>query len=473
MEFSRRLFLGSAACAAGVSGLSCAAQPAGSVFRPEDFGARGDGRTNDSAAFAALAAAVNARGGGQIEFRATTYIAGAQRHAPSATFAFAPEPLLEFRNCTRPLVLRGNGARIRCADRLRFGTFDPRSGAATRHAMPFYNRTEIASPYSWMILVANCRGAVEISDFDLDGNLPRLLLGGPWGDVGHQIAAGGIRLLDNSGPEVLRNLHLHHHGQDGLMIDGLDRDRGVRSRVETVRSEYNARQGCSVIGGRGYDFLNCHFNHIGRGGLASPPGAGVDVEAESNKKIRDITFTGCEFSDNYGAGLVADSGDSEGIHVADCTFVGTTTWALWPNKPQMRFERCRVVGPTAHAFGDAARPERAAQFHDCTFLDDPALSPTRRVYGSDQPLPIVNLPGNPNVLFAHCGFDLRHGAELPWTVDCIYSDCTMRQAVPRVSYPRGSYRGRNTISGNAILAGSTNTGEILLNGTRLPRGRIG
>lgn len=473
MDFSRRLFLGSAACAAGAVGFCCTAQTPGSVFRPEDFGARGDGRTNDSGAFAALAAAVSASGGGRVEFRPTTYLVGTQRRVASQVMAFAPSSLLEFRDCTKPLILRGNGARIRCVDRLRFGTFNPRSGEATRHAMPFYDRTEIASPYSWMIFVANCRNTVEISDFELDGNLPRLLLGGPWGDVGHQIAAGGIRLVDNSGPELLRNLHLHHHGQDGLMIDGIDRDRGVRSRIETVRSEYNARQGCSVIGGRGYDFLSCHFNHTGRGGLASPPGAGVDVEAENNKKVRDITFTACEFADNHGAGCVADSGDSAGVSFNDCVFVGTTTWALWPHKPQMRFNRCRIIGPTAHAFGDGAVPERATQFHDCAFLDDPALSPTRRVYGTDQPLPIVNLPGNPSVLFARCRFDLRHGAELPWTVDCIYSDCTMGQSTGTVSYPRGSYRGRNTIRGNAILAGSTNNGELFLNGTRLPRGRIG
>jgi len=128
------------------------------------FGAKGDGITNDSVALARLAAAVNQRGGGTIEFRKRTYLVGGQRPTGSddAPFAFEPVRLLEFSKCTRPLVIRGNGARLKCAPRLRFGTFLP-DGSPARPAMPYLGPGK-ASPYDFMIKVEDCTAAVDISD---------------------------------------------------------------------------------------------------------------------------------------------------------------------------------------------------------------------------------------------------------------------------------------------------------------------
>src|SRR4051812_45456452 len=53
------------------------------ALTPEMFGAKGDGATNDSAAFARLAEAITHRGGGTIALRRKTYIVGAQRRDPS------------------------------------------------------------------------------------------------------------------------------------------------------------------------------------------------------------------------------------------------------------------------------------------------------------------------------------------------------------------------------------------------------
>jgi hypothetical protein len=446
---------------------ACSAQTV-PVFRPEDFGARGDGATNDSAAFAAMSAAVNRAGGGTVELRRTTYLVAAQTRRASGPLSFAPEPLMEFTGCTRPLVVRGNGARLRAAPGLRYGTFDRRTGRPTRHPLPFYGQGETATPYAWMIKAERCSGSVEISDIELDGNLARLDLGGPWGDMGYQIHAYGIGLYNNSGAEILRNVHLHHHAMDGIIVDGLDRDRRVRSRFENVRSEYNGRQGCSIVGGRGYDFANCRFAHTGKAGVSSAPGAGVDIEAE-DKRVRDLSFTDCEFVDNSGPGLLADSGDSEGAAFTRCTFVGTTTWSAWPKKPNLRFDQCNFVGAMANAYADAQRPDRSARFTGCTFRDDPALSPTRAVYGTI----IAELPSNPGVTFSGCTFRLTHQAVLPWSTGLVtYESCTMSQRSPTMSYPRGRYLGRSTITGNVGLSGSNVVGELIVNG-RPMRGRIG
>jgi hypothetical protein len=445
---------------------------------PEDFGAKGDGITNDSAAFAALAAHVNEHGGGQIVFRrGATYIVGQQGGYDRRTrYAFEPAPLMELSGCTKPLVIRGSGARMKCASRLRYGTFERASGKPLFHKMPHRGWDQLATPYRWMIKVEGCSAPVEISDLELDGNLSELLIGGGHGDTGHQIPATGIGLYDNRGGETLRRIHTHHHALDGLLIDGPSWDpaESFTSAIEQVRSEYNGRQGCSITGGGRYRFRGCHFNHTGRAGISTAPGAGVDIEAEAGKKVGDLTFSDCIFADNAGQGMVADSGPSEGAEFLRCTFIGTTNWAVWPNKPGIRFQDCRFVGPIVRCFGDSARPERATRFVDCRFRDDPALSPTGKIYGGEnQSRPIADLPNNPNVRFSRCDFRLTHQSVLPWTTNAvIFSDCRMSQRSAKQSYPRGTFLGRNRIDGNAVIAGSIVRGELVVNGRPVPPGRV-
>ena len=473
----RELLAGLSAAAAG-SLLPGRAVAASDAVTPEQFGAKGDGVTNDSAAFAALAAHVNERGGGEIAVRrGATYLVGRQGGYDRRTrYAFEPAPLLELAGCSEPLVIRGNGARIKCAPGLRYGTFDRATGKPLFHKMPHRGWDQLATPYRWMIKVEGCTGPVEISDLELDGNLGALLLGGGHGDTGHQIPATGIGLYDNRGGETLQRIHTHHHPLDGLLIDGPSWDPAERfsGTIEEVRSEYNGRQGCSVTGGGRYRFSRCRFNHTGRAGISSAPGAGVDIEAEAGKKVGDLLFSDCIFADNIGQGMVADSGPSEGARFLRCTFVGTTNWAVWPNKPGIRFQESTFVGPIVRCFGDAERPERATQFLQCRFLDDPALSPTGKVYGGENPnRPIADLPNNPNVRFSRCDFRLTHRAVLPWTTNVvIYSDCRMSQRSRQQSYPRGTFLGRNRIEGNVVLTGSIVRGELVVNGRRVPPGRL-
>jgi hypothetical protein len=442
----------------------------GEQVTPERFGARGDGRTNDTAAFAAMAAFVNARGGGEIVLRPVTYIVGLQVRGSDATngYAFDGAPIMEFSGCRVPLVIRGNGARLRCAAGLRYGTFDPLTGAPTRHPMPYVRGGELATPYRAMIKAEGCRASVEISDLELDGNLAALRIGGKYGDTGWQIPATGIHLTNNRGAERLSRIRVHHHALDGILLDGIE-GRAATTTLRSVRSEYNGRQGCSVVGGSGYEFVDCSFSNTGKGAIASAPGAGVDIEAEAGKHVAGLRFRNCKFSNNSGCGVVADSGPSEGATFEDCTFIGTTNWAAWPNKPRFRFARCTFVGPIVHAFGDPD-PQRACQFHDCVFRDDPALSPTGQLYGGENPSrPIADLPGNRNVLFGHCRFLLTHQAVLPWTTNVvIFADCTLSQRAPAQSYPRGTFVGRNVIDGNAGLYSARVRGELILNGRRVP-----
>src|SRR5882757_5449953 len=130
MNFDRRAFLAAASAAAASFPPRLSAQAA-SVLRPEDFGARGDGISNDTRAFAALSNEVKRRGGGTISLgQGKTYIVGKQ--VRGGDYAWTPEPIIALSGLTAPIRILGNGARLRCQPGLRFGTFDPHSGMRTK-----------------------------------------------------------------------------------------------------------------------------------------------------------------------------------------------------------------------------------------------------------------------------------------------------------------------------------------------------
>jgi hypothetical protein len=467
MDFDRRAFL-IVTAAAGACSSRLAAQ-SGPVLRPEDFGARGDGVTSDAPAFAALSAEMNRRGGGTLWLGAKrTYVVGGQVRG-GAEFGWTPAPVLDLHDISGPLSIIGNGARLRCQAGLRFGTFDPASDRPVQRHLPNYRRDELASPYQGLIWIRNCSAPVEIRDVELDGNLEKLRIGGPFGDTGWQLPGTGLLLQDNLGPEIIDNIYSHHHGQDGAMIIG-DPGRTARSRFTRLICRNNGRQGLSITGGRGYDFADCEFSKTGRSAIMSAPGAGVDIEAEGGRTIRDLSFIRCKFVDNAGVGMLAEAGDSEDVRFANCLFVGTTTWSAWPKKPHYTFDDCTFVGSVVNAFPDDD-PARAARFSHCRFTDAASLSPTSAVFTGGGP--IANLGKSDNVLFDGCTFELQGGGVLPWSWRATYRDCTMAQRSTQTAMTKGKYFGRTTISGPVDLYGSMILGTVILNGSAVPTGPVG
>jgi hypothetical protein len=464
MSIDRRDFLASA-CAA-VSAPAATLTRGGSVLRPEDFGAKADGITNDTQAFARLSAEVNKRGGGTVALaKGRTYVVGDQ-HRGGGPYGWNPVPILDLHGLSAPLRILGNSARLRAQSGLRFGTFDPETGEPATHAKPFNRLHELASAYMAMVGVEESNAPIEIRDLELDGNLRQLTIGGPFGDGGWQVPGDGIVLKGNLSTETIVNVSTHHHARDGLLIIG-DPERTQRSRFSHLRSTDNARQGVSVTCGRGYDFEDCEFSHTGRAGLMSPPGAGIDIEAET-RQIRDLTFARCKFVDNAGVGMLADSGNTEKASFRDCLFVGTTSWSAWPFKPNFSFDDCTFVGSIVHAFADEQDAARATRFTRCLFTDKPQLSPTGKVFTGGGP--IANLAQSKNVLFDGCRFELVGDGLLPWSWRATYKDCRMSQASPKAAETKGRYIGRTTIHGRVDLYGSMIEGELVMNGQVVPRG---
>lgn len=360
------------------------------TFRPESYasakpsGVLGDG-TDDGPALAAMSAALNAAGGGRVDFYpGRTYWVGSQvlnGSTPNGTYTWAPVHSYPFdiNACTKPVVVNMNGATIKCLPGKRYGSFNA-DGTARADTPPFYGvpgvtGNNISTPYLAMIRVKSCTKKVKITGGELDGNIAAQQIGGPWDAVGIQIPMTGYELKDNTGGVEI-DLYTHHHGLDGGGGYGL----GVRNVKEDVKIRglhlSNGRNNFSLVGGHGWHF-DGQFNKAGKdiGSMAySAPGNGVDLEAEGGKYVINTTFgPNFEAVDNTGPAV-----QGYGALCYDADFyggrlVGTTNWALWGERPGFRFHGTTFVGALINL-------HETTRFIGGKITDDPSLSPTGVVY---------------------------------------------------------------------------------------------
>lgn len=342
----------------------------------KDFGAVGDGVTNDTTAFQLAADYINAQGGGKLIIPAGTYIVGRQIFGGGVN-AYQREDILYIHDCTLPVVVQCDGAIIKMADGLRMGSFNPSTGAPYfPGSFPFTDQTYAADPGVIFQFYLNTGGVAVLGSCELDGNLENYVVGGQWGDTGYQRLAYGLYSYGNSS-FYAENVYTHHHGTDGVVCGwtgAAEGDDATPVTLINVNSEYNGRQGCSWVGGVGFTAINCKFNHTGRAinigtgvVFSSSPGAGLDVEAES-AVCRNGVFNNCEFINNAGLAMGADSGDSKNVRFNDCVFVGTTNTAIWPRKPGFKFNRCQIHGVIYNQYQSLNRDE-ANVFTDCLITD--------------------------------------------------------------------------------------------------------
>jgi len=374
----------------------------GEVVSVRDFGAVGDGVTNDTDAFSAASAYITSLGGGKLVIPRGTYVVGKQTFAGATGkgYSYQSSPIINIVNCVNPVIIEFQGATLKLATGLKYGSFDPVTGAVYNPgSMPFVN-TDYRADVGCMLFTQNNTNVLITGVCELDGNSASAVLGGAWGDTGRQLASCGLLAYNNLQFQA-ENIYTHHHCLDGVIIGWTGLTETSPKHPHTlinINSDYNARQGLSVVGTNGLVVINSKFNNTGRGALISAPGAGIDLEAELTLS-RNISFINCECINNIGVGMVADSGDTRDVTFERCKFVGTATWSIWPRKAGLVFRDCLIVGSAVNAYSSLTAPNDSTKFYNCKFSDNSALSPTGVVYASGY---VILFDGTPNVLLDGC-----------------------------------------------------------------------
>jgi hypothetical protein len=347
------------------------------TFTPEQFGAVGNGVTDDTSAFLDLSAAVNSDGGGTIILRSdATYRVG--RQAPASGYYQLGIACLDLRNCAG-VVIEGNGATLKHVDGLKFGTFNPSTGMPQDYGVP-YSVIANAATAGVLIQCLACT-KVTIRDVNLDGNSQGAVIGGRFGDTGRQLIHYGI-YVRGWGQALLENVDARHFLLDcyGFSHPGLTAGmEAVPVTLLNCRGSYAGRNVVSNVGSKGMRTFNCVFS---RGGEASAtvtvPSAGAfvssapascwDDEAEDGAEIRDVRHFGSSFlSGPYSnTAYVADSGPTAGITHDSCLFDGT----LWVRKPGWSLLNSTVHGRLVFQGGYSHRDDNAL-IQNCEIDDVP------------------------------------------------------------------------------------------------------
>lgn len=472
----------SAAASLALSGASLISLPTGDgAVMPEMYGAVGNGVTNDTAAFQAMAADINAASGGVIELRpGAIYLVGLQTLV--ADHVWAGQPVLTLSGCSRPLTIRGNGAKLKLANGLKYGVFDS-AGNPVTHTLPY-----LGGDYSYpvpeaVVSIKNCTGKVVVDDIEVDGNDANLTWGGVYGDTGWQVPGDAFWLNNNSGGVVAIGLYGHHLPRDGVIIWGGGDPTNNASPLDgsimiSSRFEYNCRQGMSFVGGQGWTFIGCRFNHTGKSSHESAPGAGVDLEAESGI-IRDLKFIECGFVNNSGAGMVCDATNVQKVSFDRSRFVGSTSWAAWVMNLWFHFSDCTFVGPVStnpaliETPGDPT--SGALLFENCIFTDDESMSPTGTIYGFGLSSGGASLK---DTRFKRCHFRGGYSTLMGSGYAGMYEDCSFDCGSLGSSWADPNLYGHTVIadiSTSKIFQMATPTGaklgsDITYNGTQQRRG---
>ena len=402
------------------------------------FGAKGDGKTNDTDAFLKAAAFFNDRGGnGTLTIPKGIYIVGKQKmsNGDENKYAYAGVDILAFKNCSN-LVLKGEkGSELKYAGELKLGSFDPLSGKNFNDNDLVRPLNKYAGVIGSCITLTNCIN-VTITTLSLNGNNKFIRFGGRYGDLGIQLMHVGIYVKD-SRSVLIDKVTASYFGLDGIMVSNKPSAIPDDIHLVNVTCAYNCRQGLSWVGGNYLIARNCKFNHSGKIGYLSAPGAGVDIEAEIGP-ISGGLFDDCEFIDNSGCGLVTGGGKASNCHFTNCTFWGTTNWSIWVIMPGFTFTTCKIYGSIVHGF-NAENEIDATRYTRCYFEDKPYQG--KPPYGKF----IIECDGPRNMLFDSCTFT-TNTTQIAWL-----NTGNATAATEKATIKNSNFIIKKTVNGNAVF----------------------
>jgi hypothetical protein len=257
----------------------------------KDFGATGDGVTDDLPAFRNAIAAINAKGGGLLYVPAGTYGVDVLVTGSISGANLSKQIWL----CKNLVMVMEPGTLIKA-----LGTWAPGN--------------------SYIIFGANNGGTYpDAANITI---------------IGNGAVVRGLHTTLSTDPGATIGFYTNNDIQNVKLYDLTFEDFGTCARFEVANSIVS---GCSFLRGENncvavtrssfLTFENCTFSDCIAGG--TPGGgsiveAGVDVEPNATDTCRDIMFRNCRFEGNYKYGLYAHQGGGDAtynITVDNCDFV--------------------------------------------------------------------------------------------------------------------------------------------------------
>lgn len=346
----------------------------------KEFGAKGDGKTDDHDAFVKASAFFNKRSGhGKLIIPKGTYIVGRQKFTGDinnkGSLVYVGENVIDLRNCHDMIIQGAAGAVLKHRRGLRIGTFSPVDGKPFKHSIKDINvkpeYANYASNAGNMLFVSGCSG-ISISGLSIDGNVGNFEFGGNWG-IGrnaYELIHYGIYILDSHDINV-RNCNIKNFSCDGIYIANIGQQlKTYNITVDKCKVNYNGRNGLSWIGGENIRVSNSAFSNSGQGIVHESPAAGISIEVENSSFCRKGYFYNCVAENNIGSAIASGSKSlSSDVLFKKCIAASPVYYTLFADAADHRFEDCKFYG-TVLVWYRATSKVDAVKFKRCLFEEN-------------------------------------------------------------------------------------------------------
>lgn len=242
------------------------------MFNVKDYGAKGDGRTDDYAAIQKAVKALNKNRSGHLYFPTGTYFIKPY-HGTNVKY-----DNIVIENI-QGLKISGSNAVIKMN-----GNFH-RNVTRTKGRYKYSDKSIIT------LVVRNSKN-VDIRDLEIDGGASMMTK-----DNGVVETAGRLLAINNCDGVTLDNLYIHHSHTDGIYIA----DRTKNLTATNLKLHNNARQGMSIIHLENGVISNSSFQYNGITGKygGHSPASGLDIEpAAAGNKVNNVVIKNNTFYNN-------------------------------------------------------------------------------------------------------------------------------------------------------------------------------
>jgi len=415
-----------------------------------DFGAQGDGITNDQCAFEEAASYFSSlpfNSNKLLEIPPGTYIVGRQEQR--IPYGLDGNTVLCFENINNMQIIGKvvgtQVVKLKFMDCMQYGAFDFPTLPDTRYltcnnqsnpcSLNSNTLNKIATPGN-MIHFTGCNNIV-IKNIELDGNMDNTIIGGGYTET-IQIPTRGI-FLNACRNITIDKVNVHDFGYDGITIYFMDCPSSIEyppqyppimnCNISNSFFTMNGRNNMTWGGGIGMNVYKTEFNYAGQGRLTSQPASGIDIEYEqSNVPTAQGQFTKCKFKYNKYYGVNSNSAQNLTTNVQydykfdNCLIVGSQNGlAAWPNARGFKFKHCQFVGRLEWAYASLlarnAINRDNTEFTDCSFNEeylDPEILPYERKSFAPTANETMTCHGDEHEMMLKFG----------WTIRTYFTRCT-------------------------------------------------